>query len=89
MRLLIFGAILGTALAWLYRRQLAGIGESGVETLTQAASPARERVEELTDRRPLEELTKEELYERAKQADIPRRSEMSKEQLIAALRDRA
>ena len=34
----------------------------------------------------LESLTKEELYERAKAADIPGRSEMSKEQLIDALR---
>lgn len=33
----------------------------------------------------LEELTKDELYERARQADIPGRSSMSKEELIAAL----
>jgi hypothetical protein len=34
----------------------------------------------------LEDLTKEELYERAQRADIPGRSEMSKDQLVDALR---
>jgi hypothetical protein len=34
----------------------------------------------------LEDLTKEELYARAQETDIPGRSEMSKEELIAALR---
>jgi Rho termination factor, N-terminal domain len=36
----------------------------------------------------LEDLTKEELYARAQEADIPGRSEMSKEDLIEALRAR-
>jgi hypothetical protein len=36
--------------------------------------------------RSLEDLTKEELYARAQEAEIPGRSEMSKEQLITALR---
>lgn len=36
--------------------------------------------------RSLDELTKEELYARAQDADIPGRSDMSKDQLIAALR---
>jgi hypothetical protein len=36
----------------------------------------------------LEDLTKEELYGRAQEADIPGRSEMSKEQLVEALRAR-
>jgi len=36
--------------------------------------------------RTLENLTKEELYARAQAAEIPGRSEMSKEELIAALR---
>ncbi|HEX6490086.1 MAG TPA: Rho termination factor N-terminal domain-containing protein [Gaiellaceae bacterium] len=36
--------------------------------------------------RQLEDLTKEELYARAQEADIPGRSEMSKEELVAALR---
>jgi hypothetical protein len=34
----------------------------------------------------LDELTKEELYARAQEAQIPGRSEMSKEELVAALR---
>ena len=34
----------------------------------------------------LEDLTKEELYARAQEAEIPGRSEMSKEELVAALR---
>ncbi|HZQ89897.1 MAG TPA: Rho termination factor N-terminal domain-containing protein [Gaiellaceae bacterium] len=37
----------------------------------------------------LEDMTKEELYARAQAAEIPGRSEMNKEELIAALRDRA
>jgi hypothetical protein len=39
--------------------------------------------------RKLEDLTKEELYGRAQEAKIPGRSEMSKEQLIEALRTRS
>jgi DNA end-binding protein Ku len=34
---------------------------------------------------PLDELTKEELYRRAQDADIPGRSEMSKDELVRAL----
>jgi len=37
----------------------------------------------------LEDLTREELYARAQDADVPGRSEMSKEQLISALRARS
>lgn len=39
--------------------------------------------------RSLEDLTKEELYARAQETDIPGRSEMSKEQLVDALRARS
>jgi hypothetical protein len=44
-----------------------------------------------SDSRPsnLEDLTKEELYVRAQEAEIPGRSEMSKDQLIEALRARS
>jgi DNA end-binding protein Ku len=35
--------------------------------------------------KPLAELSKAELYERAKSADIPGRSTMSKDELVAAL----
>ena len=37
----------------------------------------------------LDDLTKEELYARAQEANIPGRSEMSKDELIAALRSRS
>jgi hypothetical protein len=37
----------------------------------------------------LEALTKEELYARAQEAEIPGRSEMSKEELVAALREKS
>ena len=37
---------------------------------------------------PYEEWTKDELYERAQELEIERRSEMSKDELIDALRDR-
>jgi hypothetical protein len=36
--------------------------------------------------RSLDDLTKEELYQRAQEADIPGRSEMTKDELVAALR---
>jgi hypothetical protein len=39
--------------------------------------------------RNLDDLTKDELYARAQAAEIPGRSEMSKEQLVAALRAQA
>jgi DNA end-binding protein Ku len=37
-------------------------------------------------RQPLEELTKDELYDLAREADIPGRSSMTKDELVAALR---
>lgn len=40
------------------------------------------------DERSLEELTKDELYERAQAAEIEGRSTMSKEQLVRALKER-
>ena len=36
--------------------------------------------------RPLEERSRDELYNRAKQLDIPGRSRMNKEELVAAIR---
>jgi hypothetical protein len=39
--------------------------------------------------RALDDLTKEELYARAQDAEVPGRSDMSKEELIAALRSRS
>jgi hypothetical protein len=46
----------------------------------RSSAPTRKGSEELEDK------SKEELYELAKTADIPGRSDMSKEQLLEALR---
>jgi hypothetical protein len=40
-------------------------------------------------RAPLDELTKDDLYERAQAADIPGRSGMTKDELVRALRSAA
>ena len=89
MRLIGIGVLVGSALAWVFRRELLALGSSGADAVGRAAGTAREAVANLTDRRDLEELTKDELYERARAADIHGRSEMSKEELIAALRERS
>jgi ABC-type transporter Mla subunit MlaD len=56
-----------------------GDGDGSVQELTEALSPARARQGSQAD------VSREELYERAKKADIPGRSEMSKEELVDAL----
>ena len=86
MRLLILGALAGTLLAWIFRDQLLALGRSGSATAGRAVDAARSAVGRDAGP-PLEELTKEELYERAQAADIPGRSHMSKDELIAALRE--
>jgi hypothetical protein len=67
-----------------------------VSALIAGAARNRERLQDLATAnglvrdegrpRTLEDLTKEKLYARAQEADIPGRSEMSKEELIDALR---
>ena len=59
------------------RQRPPGVGHPGTRSPSDE-SRARPR--------RLEDLTKEELYARAQEADIPGRSEMSKEQLVEALR---
>jgi hypothetical protein len=49
---------------------------------------ARSAVPGRSNERPLDGLTKEELYERAQAADIEGRSTMSKDELLRALRAR-
>jgi hypothetical protein len=61
------------------RQYLPEVGTLG----TRSPSDSRARP------RRLEDLTKEELYARAQEADIPGRSEMSKEQLVEVLRARS
>jgi hypothetical protein len=64
------------------RQRLPWVGVGDADTRsTSDVSRARPR--------RLEDLTKEELYARAQEADIPGRSEMSKEQLVEALRARS
>ena len=60
-----------------HRRRLTGI-EKPVRPSDSGRGPSRPRA--------LEDLTREELYARAQDADIPGRSEMSKQELIDALR---
>jgi hypothetical protein len=74
------GGVIGTAVAAISlgvilvrRRGLSGRGVS------QIARPARRQ-------EALEELTKQELYERARKANVADRSKMSKDGLIKALR---
>jgi len=61
-----------------------------VTTLIAKVPKGREELTDIASRlrptNPLEDLTREELYERAQAADIPGRSEMSKQQLVDALR---
>jgi DNA end-binding protein Ku len=72
MRFVVLGLTAGAVVAaYLARAGLLG----GVARRLRFASGA-----------PLEELTKEELYDRARQAGIPGRSSMTREELVAALR---
>jgi hypothetical protein len=79
MKALVGGGAIGTAVAAislgviLVRRR----GPSG-RGVSQIAPPARQEA--------LEELTKQELYERARKANVADRSKMSKDGLIKALR---
>ena len=52
--------------------------------------PLRRLVAELPEHLPpdLDELTKDQLYRRAQKADIPGRSEMTKDELVLALKRR-
>ena len=89
MPFLVVGALVGAVLGWIFRRQLLALGSGGVEAAGRAAEAARGAADVLVGGERLEEMTKEELYERARQAEIPGRSEMSKEELIAALENAA
>jgi hypothetical protein len=60
---------------------------AGVASAAGAVPVLRRRVSRTNARpRSLDDMTKDELYARAQEAEIPGRSEMSKEQLVAALR---
>lgn len=68
---LLIGAGIGTALALLFKRQ--------------DGQPLLQRAIRFVRRTRLEDLTRDELYARAQEADIPGRSEMTKDELLKAL----
>jgi hypothetical protein len=73
------------AVPWVVNRTRPAL-EAGKEKAARAraAVPTPRRSEP-----PLDELTKDELYERAQAADIEGRSTMSKDELIRALKARS
>jgi hypothetical protein len=75
MRFLLAGGALGAVLAFLLLRK-----RDAVRGMHDQTSLNRGRVSNLED------LTKDELYARAQKADIAGRSEMTKDELIKALR---
>jgi hypothetical protein len=63
---------------------------AGAASAAGAVSAVRKRSSRpIGQPRGLEDMTKDELYARAQAAEIPGRSEMSKEQLVAALRSKS
>ena len=74
MRFLFLGGALGGVLAFLLRNRDAVLGMLDQTPLNRVRS------------QNLEEMTKDELYERAQKADIQGRSDMTKDELIKALR---
>jgi hypothetical protein len=71
------------AVPQLRRRLVAAIREAPSRLLFHSGDDA------MPAGRRLEDMTKEELYARAQEADLPGRSEMSKDQLVKALRSRS
>ena len=74
MRFLFLGGALGLVVAFLLRNRDAVRGMLDQTPLKRGRGSN------------LEDMTKDELYERAQKADIPGRSEMTKSELIEALR---
>jgi hypothetical protein len=76
------GFVASRAAPWVVSRlkPLVEAGRSRVQSVASRTPGRRER--------SLEELTKEELYERAQAADIEGRSTMSKDELVRALKGR-
>jgi hypothetical protein len=87
---LLAGAASLAAVPQLRERAAAIIGSAPKhrQRLTGFASRARSNESSDGPSRPraLDDLTREELYARAQEADVPGRSEMSKQQLVDALR---
>jgi hypothetical protein len=77
------GFVASRAAPWVASR-VKPLADAGRSRIQRAASRKPGRTRE----RSLEELTKEELYERAQAADIEGRSTMSKDELVRALKAR-
>jgi hypothetical protein len=88
MRKLLLGGAIGAIGAILARRRHRAVHLARAQSgrMRGVKDAGRKGVARLRREPDLEELTKEELYHRAQAAGIPGRSEMSKDDLIAALR---
>jgi Rho termination factor-like protein len=84
----VIGIAFGFVLGLLFARRKAPLASGRLTgRLRAAAVSAKQSVANAVGREtPLEELTRDELYERAKEADLPGRSEMTKDDLVEALR---
>jgi len=80
-KLLVFAALASVAAVPRLRERLMAILGKAMDHRQPVSDFGHRNV----GRRSLEDLTKEELYARAQEADIPGRSEMSKEELVSAL----
>jgi hypothetical protein len=85
MNRLLVGGALG-ALGAIFVARARRVSDLGGRT-AQLARAGRSRIKRAKDRDALEELPKEELYEQAKERDVPGRSTMTKDELIDALED--
>jgi hypothetical protein len=71
-----------------YSRGVSVPRDGKAATMSASQEPVAEALRRLTERPPHEtdaETTKQELYERAKELDIPRRSAMTKGELARAI----
>lgn len=80
MRSLSSGGVIGTALGGIALGVMLVRRRAGSSRVASQIAPPKRRPEDL------EELAKEELYERARKANIAGRSKMTKDGLINALR---
>lgn len=89
MKRLTIGALLGTFVSLVVgrRNRAAAVAREKAGRVAEKAQAARERFGGgSSPPQNLEDLTKDELYQRAQDKDIPGRSEMSKDELVEALR---
>jgi hypothetical protein len=88
---ILFGSLVSLAAVPQLRKRLIEAIREGFRqlrsTLAKVSSSTGDRVS--PGPRQLEEMTRDELYALAQEADVPGRSEMSKDQLLEALRSRS